>query len=399
MEGIRSIGDVELAEILKNSRTVKRAIEQREKNKTDETRRYLLSTSVRIAKSMAPGLHEATAHCCEVLEIEEPFELYISPNPNFNAFSYGSDRGIAFIGVTSSLLEAFPPEELRFVIGHELGHYKFNHHEIPVHAVLKSGEVKAEQALQLFSWQRYAEISADRAGLLCSADVNVVANAFFRIASGLRDRKLSFDIDEYLSQIGDIQSEATRARKSDIKNEAPRADWFTSHPFSPLRIRAAQIASNSVLCKPDGMTIESLERQVAELMSIMDPSYLVDKSVTGEAMRRLLFAGGVLVSAAVDDITAKERNALESFLGQGNVPMTLNPEALRNDLDSRVENALEHVPSLKLAQVVRDLCVIAYADGSTEEEEVGVIRDIASRLKLASDLVDRSLEEAGRDLD
>jgi hypothetical protein len=396
-EHLRAKGDRDLAAVLAADPDIKRIVEKLKKDKTAQTRRYLLGTAVRLTPSMAPELHKTAEHCRETLGQEGPLELYVLPSPHYNAFSFGSERGRVFVGLTSELLESFDADELCFVVGHELGHLLFKHHDMPIAAIIqaKSG-IRAEQAVQLFSWQRYAEISADRAGLACSGAIGPTGRAFFKMASGLRGDRISFDIDAYMAQVGDIEKEAAAARQ---EKEQPRPDWFASHPFSPLRVSAAQLCAASELCTPGGMPVAELEDQVQHLMSLMDPSYLLDKSATGEAMRRLLFAGGVLVAAAIDPITDEEVAALERFLGEGHLPAELNPEALAADLDRRIEFAKKQVPPLKRAQVIRDLCVIAVADGHAHDEEVAVVRNIADRIDVDPMVIERTLTSLREGLD
>jgi len=266
------------------------------------------------------------------------------------------------------------------------------HHAIPVGRLLteKSG-INAEQAITIFAWQRYAEISADRAGLVCAGGVAPTGRAFFKIASGMSSDRITFDLDAYLEQIGDIEAEAAEMQSADQK---PRPDWFASHPFSPLRVRAAQFCASSVLCSPDGMSVDELEAEVQKLMGIMDPSYLHDRSESGEAMRRLLLAGGVLVAAASGEISHAERAALERFFGVGMLPPRLNPEALESDLARRIDFVNEKVPLLKRAQVIRDLCVIALADGHAEAAELVIIRNIAQRIEVDATLIDKTIRSA-----
>jgi Zn-dependent protease with chaperone function/tellurite resistance protein len=390
-EELRAKGDRELARILRDDYAIKSFIEawNKERGEVMQTRRHLLAAAVRLSRGMAPRLHNILDHCKQTLGVELPIELYVSPSPMYNAFSYGQEGGRVFVGLTSQLLEAFEEGELRFVIGHELGHFVFRHHDIPVAGLLQPGSgITAKQALQLFSWQRYAEISSDRAGLACAGELQSCWRAFFKLASGLESNRFLVDMDGYLEQIGDIQSEAASARNA---KERPRADWFASHPFSPLRVRAAQLAADSVMCKEDGLSMDELEAQVQELMSLMDPSYLHDKSDTGEAMRRLLFAGGILVAAASNGISEEERKALEHFLGDGSLPRELSPEALRADLDNRIEFARDKVPTLRLAQVIRDMCIIAIADGCADEDELDVIREIAAALDVDPMVIDQTV--------
>lgn len=396
---LRAQGDRDLAErILADSR-IQAFVERFERERTRQTRRHLLGTAVRLTPSIAPVVDAVVQHCREALEVEAPVELYVLPDPRFNAMSYGAEDGRMFIGLTSSLLESFTPAELRFVMGHELGHQIFGHHDIPVGALVHgNGGIGPRQAIDLFRWQRYAEISADRAGLACVGAIEPTARAFFKIASGLKGDGIAFDLETYLEQIGDLQAEVDMARTEPDKSKM-RSDWFASHPFSPLRVRAAQLAARSELIRPGGMSLPELELEVQGLMAIMDPSYLVDKSPSGEAMRQLLFAGGVLVAAVDGNIKDTEIGALGEFLGEQNLPSTLNPEALRADLDRRVEFVKKHTTPLLRAHVIRDLCAIAMADGHASRDELKVIRDIAQAVEVESMVVDQTIAETERGLD
>ncbi len=396
-EKLRARGDRELADLLLADHEIQSLIERQQRDEVADARRHLLAVAVRLTASMVPTAVAVVDRCRAALEIQQPVELYVVPHSQFNAFSYGSERGRVLVAVTSQLLEGFDDDELAFVIGHELGHFLFEHHSIPVGALIdKDVELRAEQAIRLFSWQRFAEISADRAGLVCAGEIAPTGRAFFKIASGLHGARITFDIEAYLEQIGDIEAEAAQSQSA---KDRARPDWFASHPFSPLRIRAAQLCAASELCVAGGCTVDQLEADVQELMAIMDPSYLHDRSEAGEAMRRLLFAGGVLVAAATGGIDEAEKAALERFLGEGMLPPRLNPEALEEDLAHRIEFVKDKVPVLRRAQVIRDLCVIALADGHADEAELAVIRTIAVEVEVDPRIIDRTVLAAHAGLD
>jgi Zn-dependent protease with chaperone function len=80
---------------------------------------------------------------------------------------------------SSALIEAFDDQELAFVVGHELGHHMFSHHEVPVSQLSRESQLEAGVVLELYAWSRYAEISADRAGLACVGELDSAARAFF----------------------------------------------------------------------------------------------------------------------------------------------------------------------------------------------------------------------------
>lgn len=394
---LRSRGDVELATKLLDLPDVKLYKVRRERDPDDQVRRQLLAQAVRLTPTMAPALHNALTHCRTTIGIEVPVELYVWPSPGYNAFSFAAERGRGFVGLTSSILEGFSERELRFVIGHELGHLAFRHHDVPV-GLLTAREtgLAADQILTVFQWQRWAEISADRAGLACAGEVEPAASAFFKLASGLSHQVVKFDIDAFLEQLGDLAAEVESARQS---SDAPQADWFSSHPLSPLRVRAVQLAAASELIKPGGTSMAILEDEVTTLMTLMDPSYLKEPGEVGEAMRRLLLAGGAVVAAAGGPIDDDERKALEKLLGAHAVPAELSADALRGDLARRVERVKQVVPAPRRAQVIRDLAVIARADGKVMPDELAVIREMAQAIDVDPAIVDSTLALAAKGLD
>jgi hypothetical protein len=373
--GLRAAGDRELAERLLADPDVRDAVERLERRGKDAgARRHLLATAIRLTREMAPDVHAIMDECRHMLGVEAPFETYVYPEPMFNAAAVAPEQGRLFLLLSSALLEAFEPDELRFVVGHELGHHLFEHHRIPV-AVLLSGIARIDAALvlRLFAWQRYAEISADRTGLVTAGGLGPAARALFKLASGLRGDRIKVRIDQFLTQAGDLRREAERLATAD---DEPRSDVFATHPFSPLRLKAAQLFATSDFLQPGGVPRLDLEMQVQELMTLMDPNYLRDTSDVAEAMRRLLFAGGV-AAAASGAVTEESLKALERLLGVGSIPANLKPDAIRADLPARIDMVNRIVPPLRRAQVIRDLCVIACADGRTDEAKLTVIREIA----------------------
>ena len=55
-------------------------------------------------------------------------ELFVYPHASFNAAAVRPEKGRLMLMVSSALLEGFEADELRFVAGHEVGHYLFDHH-------------------------------------------------------------------------------------------------------------------------------------------------------------------------------------------------------------------------------------------------------------------------------
>lgn len=373
---LRAAGERELAERLLGDRDVQDAIERLDRaGGVAGARRHLLATAIRLTPEMAPDVDDIIGACRNVLGIDGPLETYVYADPLFNAAAVAPEQGRLFVLLSSALLEAFEAEELRFAVGHELGHHLFGHHRIPVAALLGGvTRIDAGLALRLFAWQRYAEISADRAGLVAAGGLEPAARALFKLASGLRGDRVKVRVDQFLAQAGDFREEAERPATA---GDQLRSDVFATHPFSPLRLKAAELFATSWVIQPGGAPLSDVETRVQELMTLMDPSYLQDPSDVAEAMRRLLFAAGVAVAAASGAITEESVKALERLLGVGSIPSRLKPDVIRADLPSRIETVNRIVPPLRRAQVIRDVCVIACAGGRLDDAKLTVMREIA----------------------
>ena len=388
-DDLRSKQDLEIARQLMETAEVKRVnemIEKREEQGPMGTRRRLLATSVRLSRNMAPWLHEMTDDCIKKLGVTIPVELYVYASPTYNAACVKPEDGRLFIMFSSSLLEAFEDSELKFVVGHELGHYLYDHHDIPIGYLLKgNAKPSPKLALQLTTWSRYAEISADRAGAHCAQDPIGVARSLFKLASGLSGKLVNFNIDEFMKQVDEMQLEDAEPGQG-----APQEDWFMTHPFSPLRVRALRLYNASVLAKKDGTSIEELEAGVQVLMTIMEPSYLEGRTDDAENMRRLLFAAALSVANANGDISDKEIAVFEKFFGKRSFNEDLNLEKLAADLQDRIKQVKATSTIAQRMQIVRDLCTVARADNKVRASELKVINDIAGQLDVPEHFVNQA---------
>lgn len=390
-EKIRARSDVELFNKITRHPDVKRVTEELERaadKGPGGVRRRLLATSVRLSKEMAPGVRAIADDCIQRLGISIPVEIYVYASPSYNAACVKPEEGRLFVMFSSSLLERFSDSELRFVMGHELGHYLYRHHDIPIgYLLMGKNRPSPGLALQLFAWSRYAEISADRAGAHCAQDFESVGRGLFKLASGLSGDVVTFNLSDFLQQIDEMQSS-----DADSVQGAPMEDWFSTHPFSPLRVKALQLYHASELVMKRGISTAELEARVTSLMGLMEPSYLESKTDAAEAMRRLLFAGAISIADASQGISADEVAAFEQFFGKHSFKTSFDIKQIKDDLEERIDHARELASHAQCTQVVRDLCVIARADSRVAPEERNTLLRIAMKLDVGVPFVERCLE-------
>jgi len=390
VNNIRCSNDLNLYEKLLSSREVKKTnewIERESKKNPASTRRHLLSSSVRLTEKMSPSIHAMAQDCIEKLNVTIPLELYVFSSPSFNAACFKPEDDRLYVMFSSSLLEGFTEQELKYVMGHELGHHIYSHHDVPIGYLLKGERHPSPRmALELFAWSRYAEISADRAGAHCAQDFPAVASALFKLSSGLTSDLIKFDLDDFLAQVDEMQ--IVDAEPGD---GAPKGDWFSTHPFSPLRVKALQHFHNSEFIEAKGISKEQLEINVQSLMGIMEPSYLEGKTEVAEAMRRMLFAGAIAVADASGGISEKEVEVFKEFFGKFALNDKLNLEKIKKTMADRAEDVKEIASRSQCAQLIRDLVVISKADGQVSKKEKKILVEAAKLLGVSSETLEQTL--------
>jgi len=208
---------------------------------------YIENTAdnVRVTRRMFPRLHKALGWGCKILDVPEP-ELYVNVDPMPNAFTYGHKR--PFITLTSGLIDMLDDEERFFVIAHELGHIKAGHVLYTVLARNIATIIKILSAptlglatllgagleLALYDWFRKAELTADRAGLLCVQDLDPAMRVFMKLAGGSARLIAEMDQEEFLRQIRDYE-DADASKLNRVYKALVTA--FRTHPFAILRAK------------------------------------------------------------------------------------------------------------------------------------------------------------------
>src|SRR6185436_9451252 len=202
-----------------------------------------IADNVRVTPRMFPRLYRYLGWGCRILDVDEP-ELYVTMDPNPNAFTYGHKN--PFIVLTSGLIDLLGDEELSFVVGHELGHIKAGHVLYTViarniasivaaigQATLGIGSLIGQGLVfALHDWYRKAELTADRAGLLCVQNLDPCVTVFMKLSGGASRLWAEMDKAEFMRQIQDYEEE-------DRSNLSRAYKWFLTawrtHPLPILR--------------------------------------------------------------------------------------------------------------------------------------------------------------------
>lgn len=222
---------------LKGFDTVLKAISGMVNERT--TRLLFLGSAVRVDERQFPALHYLLRDAARVLDTDDVPEMFVRADPTLNAVTIGLDKPI--IVLNSGLVDLLQEDELRFVVGHELGHALSGHavyrtllmRLINMTGVLNSiplGGLGVRAIIAaLYEWQRKSELSADRAGLLTTQDPAAAIRTHMQMASGGLVAEL--DLTTFMAQ-GREYLDSGDLRDSLLKLMLVER---TTHPFAVVR--------------------------------------------------------------------------------------------------------------------------------------------------------------------
>jgi len=228
----------------------------------------LLGHAVKVGPNQFPKIHGLVLKCADTLGITPP-ALYIVNSPVANAATFGTNDD-SFIMVHSALIDHMTDDELMSVIGHECGHIH-NSHVVYLTAMHYLTRMAAQHVrwlagpamLALSGWSRRAEVTCDRAGLLCVGSVEVSTRALTKLALGSRKLYEELNIEAFLDQHREGGDGIGRF-----------AEMNASHPWLPKRVLALRAFAESELYRTHaglgdgGETMENVDKKVHEIIKV-----------------------------------------------------------------------------------------------------------------------------------
>ncbi|MFJ8475801.1 M48 family metallopeptidase [Kitasatospora sp. NPDC094011] len=203
-------------------------------------RLMFLATAVKTSERQFPELNDMVRDAAYVLDLEQVPDLYVTQDPTVNAFTIGIDTPI--IVITSGLVELLDEEELRSVIGHEVGHAMSGHAVYRTMLMILTNIATriawvplgnlAIMAIvtALKEWFRKAELSSDRAGLLAGQDLQASMRALMKLAGGHNLAELN--VDAFLEQAEEYE------KAGDLRDGVLKLLQLLpqTHPFAVVRV-------------------------------------------------------------------------------------------------------------------------------------------------------------------
>jgi Zn-dependent protease with chaperone function len=228
----------------------------------------LLGHAVKVGPNQFPRVHNLVVRCSETLGIATP-TVYIRNDPTLNAATYGTNDD-SFIIVHSALVDHFSDEELLSVIGHECGHIHNSHvvYLTALYYLTQMASLFVQWAVQpavlaLRGWSRRAEVTCDRAGLLCSRSLDISTRALAKLALGSTKLYEQLNLEAFLDQYNEGQEGVGRY-----------VELTASHPWLPKRVLALRAFAESELFRAHaglgegGLAMKDVDEKVHGIIKI-----------------------------------------------------------------------------------------------------------------------------------
>jgi len=198
-----------------------------------------LAGAVKVSERQFPHIYALVRDGSYILDLPDVPEVYVMQSPLVNAMAIGKDH--PFIVITTGMVNLHDEEELRWVVGHELGHILSGH---AVYRTMLLFLIQLSLRIAwmpigylglraiiwgLEEWFRKSELSCDRAGLLAGQDVDAARRALMKLAGG--------------SQLSELNPDAFRDQAHeydavpDLRDSVLKLMQLTgnTHPFAVVR--------------------------------------------------------------------------------------------------------------------------------------------------------------------
>lgn len=318
--------------------------------------------SLKVAKELLPDVYELCNEVKQKLGYTEKVDFYITGDSTVNAFSVASEKDDEpnIVNINSGLFDLMTRDELRFVIGHELGHLINKDTALSrligfVFPGTSTPPITLIYKIRLHS--QLAELVADRYGYIATENLESCVTAFFKMASGLDLAKMNVSLEALL------------------EDNTRRLDYFlndkgtsrASHPVNPIRVQALNLFANSESqAELDG----GMEKLISILLKVGD-------SEQDEHLARFIATAGLIVANSDGSVSKEEIDEIIENLSALKIfPMKFLEEINNGNVgeifSDSVTNLMNINPGLREG-MLRYMIDVVMADKNIDKAEIDLI--------------------------
>lgn len=183
----------------------------------------LLGGGLRIHAGQLGHVHAVVEDCARMMRIPSP-HVFIRDDPFVPVVAIGIGDPYAIV-ISAQFVEHFADDELRFLVGRELGHIASGHTRY-TSLLSSNGRENGVIAVAFGAWLRKIDYTADRVGLLCCGSLDAAMRAIAVSAFGSVGRKV--ELGAFAAQLKELHAEPSLRL----------AEWSASTPYATNRIAA-----------------------------------------------------------------------------------------------------------------------------------------------------------------
>lgn len=317
---------------------------------------------LKVQPELLPDFYNLCQEVKQQLNFNEPVDFYITGDATVNAFSLAAEDEDSphIVNINSGLFDLMSQDELRFVVGHELGHLINRDTALSrligfVFPPNSNAPVSLQYKIRLHN--QLAELVADRYGYLASGNMNACVTAFFKMASGLDLEKMNVSIDALLS------------------DNTRRLDYFlhdkgvsrASHPVNPIRVQALNLFTNATSEK-------ELQDGMDELISIL---LKVGNTELDEHLACFIASAGIIVASSDGEVNDDElEQIIDTLASLQMFPRRYLEEIAASDIGEVFNQAVENIININPGMregLLQYMISIVMSDKRIAKEEVELL--------------------------
>lgn len=339
--------------------------------------------SLKVDKELLPDFHRLCHDVKAKLNFEEAVDFYITGDSTVNAFSVAAEEEGEphIVNINSALFDLMTTDELKFVIGHELGH--LINKDTALARLIRfvfppEANVPVSLQYKIRLHDQLAELVADRYGYIATENLDVCVTAFFKLASGLDLAKMNVSIEALIA-------DNNRRLEYFLKDKGVSR---ASHPVNPIRVQALNLFATS-------KTEEELQVGLDELISIL---LKVGTCELDEHTARFIASAGLIVANIDEGINEDEiKQIIESLASMKMFPRRFLDEIAQGNVGEifadSVQNILRINPGMREG-MLKYMIGIVLSDKLIAKEEVDLLYQFGDQIGLSNMEVATAIGEA-----